>query len=131
MDFLLRSIRDFWEHPWFGIGISSTANTDIYSAEGCICWYHMYFPQIWGSMGLLGLIAYALQFFFRAKLVFTNPDMQSLGMGLVYLGLFLYSQTDPGEFAPIPYAVLAVPLFVLLEGRARKLKKAEKETASE
>ena len=127
---LLRSLEDFRAHPLFGIGITSLANTDIYSAEGCICWYHLYFPQLWGSMGILGLVAYGIQLVIRAKLVFTKPDAQSIAMGLVYLGLFLYSQTDPGEFAPIPYAVLTVPLFMLLEGRARKLKK-QSQKASE
>ncbi len=118
---LLRSFSDFKAHPIFGIGITSTANSDIYNAPGCICWYHLYLPQIWGSMGLCGLCAYGFQLFVRAKLIFTRPDYQGVAMGLVYLGLLLYSQTDPGEFAPIPYAVLAVALFAILDGRHRKL----------
>lgn len=121
VDLLIRSFEDFRAHPWFGIGITSIANSDVYSATGCIGWYHLYFPQIWGSMGVFGMIAYTVQFVLRAKLVFFRPDRRSLAMGLVYLGLFLYSQTDPGEFAPIPYAVLTVPLFLLLEERKREI----------
>lgn len=130
---LVRSFSDFLAHPIFGIGITSLANTDIYSAEGCICWYHMYFPQLWGSMGLFGIVAYMVQLALRARLVLTKPDKQSIAMGLVYLGLFLYSQTDPGEFAPIPYAVLTVPLFMLLEGRSQviKQKATEQKTAAD
>ena len=119
MSLMIRSFDDFRAHPFFGIGITSTANSDIYSAQHCICWYHLYFPQIWGSMGLAGIVAYTVQFILRAKLVFTKPDIHSIALGLVYLGLFLYSQTDPGEFAPIPYAVLIIPLFMLLEERRR------------
>lgn len=118
---LVRSIEDFLAHPLFGIGISSLKNTDIYSGTGCICWYHLYFPQIWGSMGLLGLGTYLYQLFIRVKLVLTKPTVQTTAMGLVYLGLFLYSQTDPGEFAPIPYAVITVLLFVVLEDRVRRV----------
>ena len=117
---LLRSFDDFLAHPLFGVGISSLKNTDIYAAPGCICWYHMYFPQLWGSMGLLGVGAYLYQLFIRAKLVLTNPTAQTTAMGLVYLGLFLYSQTDPGEFTPLPYAVIAVLLFVVLEDAVRR-----------
>lgn len=114
---LVRSFQDFLAHPLFGIGISSLSNTDIYSGTGCICWYHMYFPQLWGSMGLFGVGAYLYQLFLRAKLVFTKPNVQKTALGLVYLGLFLYSQTDPGEFTPLPYAVIAVLLFLLLEDK--------------
>ena len=87
----------------------------------------------WGSMGLFGIVAYMGQLALRARLVLTKPDMQSIAMGLVYLGLFLYSQTDPGEFAPIPYAVLSVPLFMLLEGRSQAVKQQanEQKTAAD
>lgn len=112
-----RSIQDLLAHPLFGIGISSLKNTDIYSAPGCICWYHMYFPQLWGSMGLVGLGTYLYQLVIRAKLMLHKPTAGSSALALTYLGLLLYSQTDVGEFAPIPYAVIAVLIFVLLEDR--------------
>lgn len=124
---ILRSVQDFLAHPLFGIGISSTKNSDLYAAPGCISWYHMYFPQLWGSMGLLGVGAYLYQLFLRAKLILYKPSSQSSALGLMYLGLFLYSQTDVGEFAPIPYAVISVLLFVLLED---KLKKEQRNTPS-
>lgn len=124
---IFRSIKDFLSHPLFGIGISSTANSDFYHAPGCISWYHMYFPQLWGSMGLLGLSAYLYQLVLRTKLLLHRPSPQSNALGLVYLGLLLYSQTDVGEFAPIPYAVISVLIFVLLED---KLKKEEGQSSS-
>lgn len=117
---LLRSFEDFIAHPVFGIGISSLANTDLYSDNGCICWYHMYFPQLWGSMGILGVAAYMYQLVIRAKLILTKPTAESTALGLIYLGLFLYSQTDVGEFTPIPFVVIALIVFVLLEDKVRR-----------
>lgn len=120
---LKRSIEDFRSYPIFGIGLDSTANHDLYdasAAQGCIAWYHMYFPQLWGSMGLFGMIAFAYQLVLRIKIILTKPDYQSMGLTLSYLGLFLYSQTDPGEFIPLPFAFLAVLIFVLLENRNKK-----------
>lgn len=119
LQFLSRSVQDFLAHPLFGIGISSTANADIYSAPGCISWYHMYFPQLWGSMGILGVAAYMYQLVIRAKLILTKPTAESTALGLIYLGLFLYSQTDVGEFTPIPFVVIALIVFVLLEDKVR------------
>ena len=80
----------------------------------------MYFPQLWGSMGLLGLGAYMYQLVIRAKLIFTKPTAESTALGLIYLGLFLYSQTDVGEFTPIPFVVIVIIVFVLLEDKVRR-----------
>ena len=128
--YLRRSFDDFMNHPLFGIGLTSTANLDVSSVgNGGIQWYHLYFPQIWGSMGILGLCAYTFQSVMRAAVIFTKPNSQSIALGLVYLGLFLYSQTDPGEFTPIPFTVLAIVAFVLLEGRLRTMQTVEFRTA--
>lgn len=112
-----RSLTDFLSHPLFGIGFASSQNADLYAAEGCISWYHLYFPQIWGSLGLIGCMAFAFQMFIRLRLMFFRPNAISTAISLCYFGIFLYSQTDPGEFVPIPFAVLAILIFVLLEDR--------------
>lgn len=119
----LRSITDFLEHPIFGIGFASTQNADIYHADACISWYHLYFPQIWGSLGLLGCLAFGYQLVLRAKLAFYKPTAETVAIALCYLGLLLYSQTDPGEFVPIPFAALGILMFVLLEHRYESLEK--------
>ena len=126
LQLLSRSIEDFLAYPLFGIGISSTSNADIYSAPGCISWYHMYFPQLWGSMGLLGVGTYLYQLVIRAKLILTKPTAERTALGLIYLGLFLYSQTDVGEFAPIPFVVIALIVFVLLEDKVFVFQKNKK-----
>lgn len=112
---LLRSFEDFRDHPFFGIGFCSSQNADIYSAEGCISWYHLYFPQIWGSLGLFGCAMFFYQIFVRARLALYKPNAKTVALMLSYLGIFLYSQLDPGEFVPIPFAALAVLMFVYFE----------------
>ena len=111
-----RSLEDFVRRPLFGIGLASTVNKDICGVvEGSAYWYHLYFPQIWGSMGLVGMIAYVYQGIIRLKLCFYRPVLKTVALGLSFLGLFLYSQTDPGEFIPIPYGIMAILMFALLD----------------
>ena len=117
-ELLLASFRDFLANPVFGVGLGSLRNAEIYSAEGCISWYHLYFPQIWGSMGCVGILAYGYQLYQRVRLCIFHPNAESVAVILSALGLFLYSQTDPGEFIPVPFAVLGVLLYVMLEREA-------------
>ena len=112
---LLRSFEDFRDHPFFGIGFCSSQNADVYSAEGCVSWYHLYFPQIWGSLGLFGCVTFFYQLLVRARLALYKPSAKTVALVLCYLGIFFYSQFDPGEFVPIPFAALAVLMFVYLE----------------
>ena len=113
---LLRSLEDFARRPLFGIGLVSTVNEDICGAtEGSAYWYHSYFPQIWGGMGLVGMVAYVYQGIIRLRLCFYRPVLKTVAIGLSFLGLFLYSQTDPGEFIPIPYGIMAILMFALLD----------------
>lgn len=118
---LRRSLVDFSSHPVFGVGLGYTGNTDIYSPKsGAMNWYHMMIPQIIGSMGIVGILGYLGQFIIRARLVIKNFDMYNATLGLSYLGLFFMSQVNPGEFCPIPYALLAVLLFIFIERRSEK-----------
>ncbi|MBR2339795.1 MAG: O-antigen ligase family protein [Clostridia bacterium] len=116
---LLRSFSDFCENPIFGVGMISDRNTDVYTADGCISWYHMYFPQIWGAMGILGCLCFGYLLFHRLYLSFTRWNEKTSGVILSYFALFLFSQTDTGEFNPIPFAMLSVLIFVLLEQAPR------------
>ena len=113
---LFRSVEDLYRAPLFGIGIASTANVDLYGEmPGCIVWYHLYFPQIWGSMGFVGLVAYLYQGIVRLRLSLYRPIVKTAAIALSYLGLFFYSQTDPGEFVPIPFGIMAILMFALLD----------------
>ncbi len=119
LSLLLQATADFLSHPFFGVGILSQKNIDMhYLVSGCIVWYHMYFPQILGSLGLCGVLGYTVLLGTRARLMLYRPDARSLAVSLTALSLFLYSQTDPGEFMPIPFGMMAVLAFVLLERHA-------------
>lgn len=113
---LVRSISDFRESPIFGKGLAYQGNNDLYhSKQGAINWFHMFFPQIIGSMGLCGILAWGWQLYTRARLSWARWAHPDFAFALCYLGLFLMSQVNPGEFCPIPYALEAVLFMVVLE----------------
>lgn len=113
---LLRRVgTDIKSNMLFGRGLGYSGNSDIYNpVKGAMHWYHMMIPQIIGSLGVLGVFAYILQFTIRAYSVLRKTDAFKIVLGLSYLGLFLMSQVNPGEFSP-PYALTAVLIFVMVD----------------
>ena len=119
---LLRSLEDFKSSPIFGVGLGYNGNVDIYNpVTGAMNWYHMMIPQIIGSMGLAGALAYGYQAFGRFKIWYKTKDPRNTALFLSYIGLLLMSQVNPGEFCPLPYQFIAVMIFVLLESDYEKL----------
>ena len=113
---LKRAWHDFCANPLFGTGLGYRGNSDLYDpARGAMNWYHMWGPQILGSLGVLGVLCYGYQLFGRIRLAFTRRDFSAVTLSLCYLGLFLISQVNPGEFCPFPYAVTATLIFLLIE----------------
>jgi hypothetical protein len=118
---LVRVREDFRSNILFGRGIGYSGNEDIYNpVKGAMHWYHMMIPQIIGSLGLIGVIAYAFQWTIRAGTALYKTDAYRLNLGLSYLGLFLMSQVNPGEFSPVPYSLIAVLIFVVVEKHTRR-----------
>lgn len=115
-DLFARMIQDFKANPLFGAGLGNTGNTDLYNpVKGAMVWYHMWLPQIVGSLGLVGIAAYGYQLVARVRIYLKNPGFVNRTFFLSYLGLLLMSQVNPGEFCPVPYAMLAVTCFALIE----------------
>ncbi len=113
---LSRLKDDFLSNVLFGRGIGHENNLDVYTPKkGGMNWYHMWLPQIIGSMGLVGIFAYFSNLILRIHLVFKKNSLFSITVGLSYLGLFLMSQVNPGEFCPFPYSMLAVILFCSID----------------
>ncbi|MBP5348839.1 MAG: O-antigen ligase family protein [Clostridia bacterium] len=113
---LKRSFADFRSNPLFGVGLGYTGNEDLYNpVKGAMNWYHMWLPQIWGSLGIVGLLCFGYQLFLRIKLAFTRREFPEVTLSLCYAGLLLMSQVNPGEFCPIPYALIATVIFILIE----------------
>ena len=107
----------FLSHPVFGIGLKNNALDGIYSPKkGALCWFHMYVPQIIASMGSVGIVAYLIQFLIRMSLIVRRHTTPlRLTLGISYIGILLMSQINPGEFCPIPYGMMTVVIFALLE----------------
>lgn len=128
MKLLLMSFADFCRYPLFGVGLATMRTAEQAGRPmGCISWYHLYFPQIYAGMGLCGCFAYLYQGYVRFRLSFFRADLPTRALSLCYFGLFLYSQTDPGEFVPFPFAFLALWIFLLLEGRYEEKKGLDKD----
>ena len=115
---LKEGFLNFADRPLFGTGIldDSIAYGEM-NKKGTMTWYHMFIPQVVGSMGALGVFAYTMQALGRYDLVMKSRSPWSVCLGVSYLGLFLMSQVNPGEFCPIPFGLLAVLLFILQERR--------------
>ena len=116
-----RGFKNFSSYPVFGHGLGHTGNLDIYSpVKGAMEWYHMMIPQIVGSLGTVGILAYGHQFVTRVSLIFKKISPQNLCLGISYLGILLMSQVNPGEFCPLPYELLTVLIFIILERAIEK-----------
>ncbi len=127
---LRRAVGDFLSHPVFGVGLGYTGNADIYDPKKfAMNWYHMMIPQIVAGLGIAGILAYAFLFYRRVRLCRQNGDALSRVLALSYLGLFLMSQVNPGEFCPIPYEFSAVLIFLLLEEEREKEERESEKSA--
>ena len=114
----LQALRRIAKNPLFGGGILD--NTIVYAEykkAGTMSWYHMMISQVVGSMGAVGILCYGFQIWQRFRLILRKVCTWSLVLGISYLGIFLMSQVNPGEFCPVPFQTLAVLLFILQEKR--------------
>jgi len=123
---LTRAKEIFPDCMIFGHGLAYNGNTDLYSpVKGAMQWYHMMIPQIVASLGFVGIAAYSAQFVLRLRSVFTalaterKKEHKSTAiiytLLLSYLGVLLMSQVNPGLFCPIPYSLMAVMIFALID----------------
>ena len=112
------------EWPIFGHGLGYRGNIDLYSPKrGGMEWYHMMIPQICGSMGVVGILAYSSQLILQVRSVFLpfrRLSMEERGLRLTlamcYGGLLIMSQVNPGIFCPLPYTLIGTMIFALLDG---------------
>ena len=111
-----RMVADFKANPIFGVGLGYTGNEDLYRPkDGAMNWYHMWFAQVIGGLGSLGIVCYGYQLIDRIIIFFKNMNLLNFTLIMSYMGLFIMSQVNPGEFCPIPYAALAVTFFIIME----------------
>lgn len=125
--FWKRAVLDFLNYPIAGIGLGNTKNSSIFiGVNGSMVWYHNYFAQILGSMGLIGAVAYG--WLLRDRFVLSKQLLSKGESMLVmaYIGMFMVSMTNPGEFCPYPNEFLMVLLFEV--AKAITVPQTEKES---
>lgn len=113
---LIRAAESFKKNPVFGAGLGYTGNADIYSPKkGAFYWYHSMPLQLIGSLGSVGVVAYAYQAISRMMAVTKKLTPATAALGISYLGVLIMSCFNPGEFVPVPYELLVVVIFALVE----------------
>lgn len=113
---LVRAAKSFKKNPVFGAGLGYTGNADIYSPKkGAFYWYHSLPLQLIGSLGTVGVVAYAYQALSRMMTITRRLTPATAALGISYLGVLIMSCFNPGEFVPIPYEMLVVIIFALAE----------------
>lgn len=105
--------HNFLSYPILGVGIGQPGClTDFFMG---INWTHNLPLQVLGSMGIVGALAFGYQAFERIRILFRRRDAFHMACALLYLGLLMISMLQPGEFSPLPYAMMTVMIFVVLE----------------
>lgn len=117
ISFFERALADFFSNPFFGTGLGYQGNADVFlGVPGSMVFYHNYAAQIIGSMGILGVIAYAILVYDRMSILTKRFSARTATFIMGYVGILLMSMTNPGEFCPIPYEMIVVIIFTLIEG---------------
>lgn len=110
-------LREAWQNflsaPVFGVGLGQPGHlTDFFMG---INWTHNLIFQVLGSTGIVGALAFGYQAFERCRILFRKRNAFHMACLVIYLGLLLISMMQPGEFSPLPYAMMTVMIFVVLE----------------
>lgn len=114
--FIRRAVEDFRACPVFGRGIGYMGNRDIYpSRKFAANWYHSAPFQVIGSFGTAGILAFGYQFIRRNIVFWSKITYFSLAVFISYIGMFMMSLVNPGEFCPVPYELMIVIMFALIE----------------
>jgi len=112
---------NFLKYPFFGTGLGFTYPDYYHPQAWCIYWYHSTLFQILGSLGILGILAYGYQYLIRLKTVFVRKDKFNLYVLLSFIGFEGYSLVNVGNFAPLPFVVMLIVMFLVLDRNNEKL----------
>lgn len=106
----------FCKHPIFGGSMGFFGTKFIGTSYG-FYFFHSTFFQILGSLGIVGLIAYAYHYFVKFKMIFSNLRCRPfVVMGfLAILGFEAYSMIDCGVFLPFPFMFIEILIFLFIE----------------
>ena len=109
-----------WENfkrlPIFGTGLGYMGDLSFYNPKAwCMYWYHSTVFQILGSLGITGVICYGYQYIVRGKEMLKNLNFFGIFTALSFIGYELYQVVNVGNFVPVPYVIILLFIFVVLE----------------
>lgn len=117
--------NNFLKHPIFGTGLAYDPGLYYHPEAMCIYWYHSTIFQILGSLGIVGLIAYAYQEIVRFFTLLEVKSRFNLYTLLSLGGFSAYSMVNVGYFVPLPFVLMVIYMFIVVDRYNNVLKKDE------
>ena len=108
------AIDVFMANPIFGAGVGFDG--DYYKLDIMpMYWFHSTLFQVIGSMGIIGIIAYAWYYFARYRVMVRKNCLFSAFMLIGMIGFEGYSMIDTGTFVPIPIMITVILTTMIME----------------
>lgn len=114
-DLYKEAIDLFKNNLIFGAGLGYKG-TNYAMSPWCIYWFHSTFFQVIGSLGIIGIVAYAYFYVQRILVLFkkiNNPF--NIIMIFSVLGFEIHSLIDVGTFAPFPFLFSVILISIIVE----------------
>lgn len=113
------AIDVFMANPIFGAGVGFDG---VYYRQETMpmYWFHSTLFQIIGSMGIVGIVAYAYYYYARYRIMVRKRCWFSAFMLIGMIGFEGYSMIDTGTFVPLPimFIVILMTLIIELDNKA-------------
>ncbi len=108
------AIDVFMDNPLFGAGVGFDG---LYYAQETMpmYWFHSTLFQIIGSMGIVGIIAYAWYYYARYRIMVRKRCLFSIFMLIGMIGFEGYSMIDTGTFVPLPIMFIVILMTLVIE----------------
>ena len=108
------AIQVFLANPIFGAGVGFYG--DYYRFDIMpMYWFHSTLFQVIGSMGIVGILAYAYYYYARYRVMVRKKCAFSVFMIIGMIGFEGYSMMDTGTFVPIPIMIMVILMTLLIE----------------
>ncbi|MBO7156117.1 MAG: O-antigen ligase family protein [Clostridia bacterium] len=108
------AIEVFLANPIFGAGVGFYG--DYYRFDIMpMYWFHSTLFQVIGSMGIIGILAYAYYYYARYRVMVRKKCAFSAFMIIGMIGFEGYSMIDTGTFVPIPIMIMVILMTLLIE----------------
>jgi hypothetical protein len=107
------AFENFLTYPIFGTGLAYNPHMYYFPQSMCIYWYHSTLFQIIGSLGIVGIIAYIIQFIYRIKTITRVKSVLNLFVFFAALGFGGYSMVNVGYFIPFPCLAVLLQMYII------------------